>query len=58
MSNNGGFTSFKGESVAIDPKITFKLNLRSYEPDATYLERRNYNKNFRVKKQRSPVSKE
>ena len=54
MSNNGGFTSFKGESVAIDPRVTFKLNLRSYEPDATYLERRNYYKNSRVKKQRSP----
>jgi hypothetical protein len=54
MSNNGGFTLSKGQSVAIDPRITFKLNLRSYEPDATYLERRKYFKNFREKKQRSP----
>ncbi len=44
ISNNGGFTSYMGEQVAIDPRITFKHSLRSYEPDAGYLERRNYYK--------------
>jgi hypothetical protein len=43
-----------GEQVAIDPRITFKHSLRSYEPDAGYLERRNYYKILKLNKQKSP----
>jgi len=43
MSNNGGFTSPNYQKVAIDPRITFKQNLRIYKPDDTYLERRRLN---------------
>lgn len=42
QSNNGGFTTHLDGGVAADARIVFKKNLRSYEPDATYLQRRNY----------------
>jgi hypothetical protein len=29
----------------MDPRITFKNNLRGYEPDETYLQRRDHHKN-------------
>lgn len=28
------------KSIAMDPRVVFKNNLRGYEPDNTYLERR------------------
>ena len=36
---NGGFTN-TNKNVAMDPRITFKRNLRDYQPDGDYLRRR------------------
>ena len=43
--NNGGFTmsNFHKHEVAMDPRVTFSKNLRSYERNGDYLARRNYN---------------
>jgi hypothetical protein len=40
-ANNGGFTVY-GKGNAMDPRITFSKNLRTYEQDGDYLLRRNY----------------
>jgi hypothetical protein len=37
QSNNGGFTAQMNGAIAVDPRIVFKNNLRTYEPDHTYL---------------------
>lgn len=40
QSNNGGFTTRTHNAIAMDPRIVFKNGLRDYEPDDTYLSRR------------------
>ena len=41
---NGGFTN-PNKNVAMDPRVTFKAELRNYIPDADYLARRKRKKN-------------
>jgi len=41
-TTNGGFTSVGNNQVAMDPRIIFKNNLRTYQPDDSYLQRRGH----------------